>query len=203
MSEQTWTACEPASEPAVSPDATAAWGAMGGIFSRILVPIDGGEAAARALEAAARLAERDGAELALLAVVDVRLTYAAEAGIPPADLLTSLRREARSFLLNGNLGLPPALHAVEMLREGEPAGEIVAAARAWEADLIVLGQAHHSGLGQLFADRTADTVAHRAPCPVLVVHQGPAAGGAAWGWKRMLRWARLKDEPGCSDRVPA
>lgn len=185
MGTHEWSACQPAAAPA---------GATGA-FARILVPIDGGAAAARALATAARLAERDGAALALLAVVDLRLTHASEAGIPPADLIASLRREARSFLLRGSLALPPELHADELLREGEPAQEIVAAARAWRADLIVLGQATHTGLGRLLGDRTADAVAQQAPCPVLVVQAAPPVRGAP-GRRWLARRSRPKEEAG-------
>lgn len=182
----------------------AAWGETGGAFSRILVPIDGGASSSRALERAAELAQREGAELALLAVADVRLTHASEAGIPPVDLLASLRREARSLLLHASLTLPPAVHAAELLHEGVPADEIVAAARAWRADLIVLGRRGHAGLTRVLAGGTADAVLRRAPCPVLVVRQTPViAPGAAGGWRSMLRWARLKDEPGCPGHVTA
>jgi nucleotide-binding universal stress UspA family protein len=184
MGANEWSACQPASEAAVQPAAAPAPDSAAGAFARILVPIDGSEAAARALAAAVRLARRDGAALALLAIVDLRLTYASEAGIPPADLVNSLRREARSFLLSGSLALPPDLHADELLREGEPAQEIVAAARAWRADLIVLGQTAPAGLGRLLADHTTDAVARRAPCPVLVVQAEPPAPGSPGGRDR-------------------
>jgi nucleotide-binding universal stress UspA family protein len=188
------------SHVAAAPSVTT--GDVAGMFSRILVPVDGSEHVKRAIDTAARLARRDGAELALLAVVDLRLTYVAEAGILPADLMASLRREARAFLLNCTLYLPPELHAAELLREGEPAPAIVAAARDWRADLIVLGHVPCAGVHRFFADHTAETVAQRAPCPVLVVQPEGGQGGGG-GWRRMLRWARLRDEPGCPDEVTA
>lgn len=188
-----------AAEPSV---AAGALTDVTGMFSRILVPVDGSEHVKRAVQTATRLAQRDGAELALLAVVDLRLTYVAEAGILPADLVTSLRREARAFLVNGNLYVPSELHAAELLREGEPAQAIVAAARDWRADLIVLGHAASAGVGRLFADHTAESVAQRAPCPVLVVRPEEPNGGVG-GWRRLLRWARLRDEPGCPSEVTA
>jgi nucleotide-binding universal stress UspA family protein len=188
-----------ASEPSV---ATGEPGSVAGMFARILVPVDGSEQVKRAIDTAARLAQRDGAELALLAVVDLRLTHVADAGILPADLIASLRREARAFLVHGNLHLPPELHAAELLREGDPAHEIVAAARDWRADLIVLGHAASVGMTRFFADHTAEAVAQRAHCPVLVV-QPEGARGAVGGWRRMLRWARLRDEPGCPGEVTA
>ena len=158
-------------------------GAKAALFSRILVPVDGRLPARRAVETAGRLALREGAELALLAVADVRLTYTSEAGIPPSELMASLLREARANLINASLYLPRALHADELVREGQPADEIVAAAREWQADLIVLGREGHAGVGRLLANGVAEAVARRAPCPVLIVRcasqsvTGTAAAG--------------------------
>jgi nucleotide-binding universal stress UspA family protein len=160
------------------------------MFSRILVPIDGGEPALRAVRTAAELAGRDGAALALLTVVDVELAYSAEAGVLPTDLLASLRREARSFLTAASLALPAGLQAAELLREGWPADEIIAAAREWGADLIVLGAAARSGLARLLPGGTVATVTRRAPCPVLVVRAAAATEARpAGGWRRLLHWA--------------
>jgi nucleotide-binding universal stress UspA family protein len=152
-----------------------ALGGEPGTFTRILVLVDGGAAAARAVQMAADLAERDGADLALLAVVDRRLTYSAEAGIPAADLLSGLHRAARGLLVRACLTLPAGLHAAELLREGEPAQETVAAARAWRADLLVVGREEPTLLGR-FLPGVVDQIASQAPCPVLVV--GPTATGA-------------------------
>lgn len=53
---------------------------------------------------------------------------------------------------------------------GLPSEEIVAAARAVDADLIVLGTRGKSGLAHVLLGSTAERVIRTAPCPVLAVH---------------------------------
>lgn len=64
--------------------------------------------------------------------------------------------------------VPPAPVAASV-RTGDPAYEIVAAAREWNADLIVTGTHGRSGLGRMFLGSVAETVIRTAPCAVLVV----------------------------------
>ena len=81
-------------------------------------------------------------------------------------------------------GLPPALEPVlEAARErvakagitarfwwarGEPAHEIVEAARARRADVIVVGSHHHGFLSRAFGGDTAAEVRRAAGCEVIV-----------------------------------
>jgi hypothetical protein len=55
------------------------------------------------------------------------------------------------------------------VRTGDPAGEIVAAGREWEADLIVVGTHGRQGIGRRFLGSVAETVLRHAPCAVLVI----------------------------------
>jgi nucleotide-binding universal stress UspA family protein len=152
-----------------------ALGGEPGTFTRILVLVDGGAAAARAVQMAADLTERDGADLALLAVVDRRLTYSAEAGIPAADLLSGLHRAAATVSWAGspsrsNSAACRPAGSVRQARTSSPR-----AARAWRADLLVVGREEPTLLGR-FLPGVVDQIASQAPCPVLVV--GPTATGA-------------------------
>ena len=61
-----------------------------------------------------------------------------------------------------------------MLRTGAAAEEIVAAARLWEADLIVMGSRGRGKLAQLLLGSTAEAVIRGASCPVLAVGHEPA-----------------------------
>jgi hypothetical protein len=107
-------------------------------------------------------------------------------------------------LLTTSLNLPPDLHPDELLREGHPAREIVAAARQWKADLIVIGSSYHGALDRLIGADIVGIVAQQAPCPILTVRADPTTVRVvAGGWRRMLRWARLKDEPGCPTNISA
>lgn len=64
--------------------------------------------------------------------------------------------------------VPPAL-VTPCVRTGDPAHEIVAAAREWNADLIVTGTHGRRGLGRMFLGSVAETVVRTAPCAVLVI----------------------------------
>lgn len=61
-------------------------------------------------------------------------------------------------------------------REGDAATELLAAARAWEADLIVMGTHGRTGLARLVLGSVARNVLHHATCSVLIARE-PASGG--------------------------
>jgi nucleotide-binding universal stress UspA family protein len=56
-----------------------------------------------------------------------------------------------------------------LLRNGEPADEIVRTGRATKADLIVTGTHGRRGLQRLFLGSVAQRVAASASCPVVTV----------------------------------
>lgn len=70
-------------------------------------------------------------------------------------------------------------HAVEgrvpaaCVRFGEPAQAIVHEARAWSADLLVLGTHGRRGAARLLLGSVAESVLRHAPCSVLVVPPAP------------------------------
>jgi len=55
------------------------------------------------------------------------------------------------------------------LLDGMPVATLVAATANIDADLVVIGTLGHTGLAHLLLGSTAERVAERAPCPVLVV----------------------------------
>jgi nucleotide-binding universal stress UspA family protein len=117
---------------------------------RILVGYDGSEPAERALERAADLTGYG----STLTVV----TVAAE----EADDAQGLLSRARELLLHRHV---PASY-VE--RSGAPAAELVGAAAALEADLVVVGRRSRS-LRRLVLGSVSADVVRDAPCDVLVV----------------------------------
>ena len=60
-------------------------------------------------------------------------------------------------------------HVTPLVRQGDPAHEIVAEARAREAGLIVVGTRGQSGLQRLILGSVARNVLLHAPCSVLIV----------------------------------
>jgi universal stress protein family protein len=70
------------------------------------------------------------------------------AGIRAAKWFVTLKCEGQSFLAT-EAQRTGELPAWQLLREGKPAGQILAAAREWEADVIVTGSHGRSGVLRL------------------------------------------------------
>jgi len=64
-------------------------------------------------------------------------------------------------------GWGPKVH--QRLRSGSPANEIVKAARALDAGLVVVASGSRGLNDTVLLGSTAQRVQHSAPCPVLVV----------------------------------
>jgi nucleotide-binding universal stress UspA family protein len=140
---------------------------------RILAPTDFGDTSPGPLKYAAELAEKFGAELVLLHVVQDLALAMPDAVMPtpvPGPDLGQLTRSAKDGLANlvsrENLGrLNPKLE----VRIGSPAAEIVAAATDLKADLLCIGTHGRRGLAHFFLGSVAEKIVREAPCPVLTV----------------------------------
>ncbi len=137
-------------------------------FDRILVAIDGSQGARRALGTAIQLAELTGATLTALAVQGPLPADAAAIG--EAEEVRRHRDRYYSAVVEAARADAEAA-GVEIdveLRPGRAAELITTFARDRGADLIVVG---HRGRapGDSLLGSTADRVAHRAHCPVIIV----------------------------------
>jgi nucleotide-binding universal stress UspA family protein len=131
------------------------------IISRILVPTDFSRGSLHAFRYAEELTRRFGAELILVHVGDPLsvsdLPGAGElSGRRELDRALALVRE-RDYRVRG------------VLRRGNPTDEIVKAAAAERADLIVMGTHGRTGLKHALMGSVAESVVRNAPCPVLTV----------------------------------
>jgi nucleotide-binding universal stress UspA family protein len=142
---------------------------------RVLVATDGSTHADRAVKVAARLAGE-------LRAVEVALINVGQ--MPPAALISPgvvghasfasweqpLDRDSRRILHRGMgafAGTEPQV--ARLYRSGDPATEIVRAAREEKADLIVIVARGLDMLGGLILGSVSERVLHAAHCPVLVV----------------------------------
>lgn len=117
---------------------------------RIVVAYDGSPASRRALDAAADLTGY-GSTLTVVSVA------------PDEGAGDTALAEARDRLLHQHVS------AKYIQAIGDPADELVAAAREFEADLVVVGRSN-AGRRASAGDRSFDSaVLRRAPCDVLVV----------------------------------
>ena len=137
-------------------------------FQRVLVAVDGSEFAAHALIVASALAKSVGAEVGLVYVIDPAF-MGSETGIPADQLWAMLRNEGRGLLDTAAAAIPEHAHPWKFLREGTPWKEIVASAREWPADVIVIGTHGRSGVSRLVFGSTAEGVVRHAGRPVMVV----------------------------------
>ncbi|HEY9065120.1 MAG TPA: universal stress protein [Burkholderiaceae bacterium] len=150
------------------------------MYQRILVPYDGSATSNRGLAEAVKLAALTGASLRLLHMVDDLLyatgfeTYAAYAN----DVIPLMRETGERILQDGKARAEQAGVKVDtLLVEGFATrlAEVVAEqARAWPADLIVIGTHGRRGVSRFVLGSDAEQVMRTAPVPVLLV---PAVSG--------------------------
>ena len=146
---------------------------------RILVAYDESAPARYALEVALKMVQETGGRLMLMHVVRPATGAGGEYVSSLESLDTAHHLEADEMLTRVRQGLPPSIRADQMVREGLIADEIVAAARAWEAEMIVIGTRGRGRLAQFLLGSSAEDVIRRAPCPVMAVgRRAPWAAGA-------------------------
>jgi nucleotide-binding universal stress UspA family protein len=140
---------------------------------RILVPTDFSKHSHNALTYAVAFAEKFGAELYLLHVVQDLAVFIPEAVAvappvtPPMEQMTAAVREALDRLVRENNLARLDVHCE--VREGTPFYEIIQFARDTDIDLIVMGTHGHSGLVHVLLGSVTERVVRKAPCPVLTV----------------------------------
>jgi nucleotide-binding universal stress UspA family protein len=143
-------------------------------FTRILVPTDFSPPSEAALAAAMELADRFGASIHLLHVLEDPYStsaYATEVyGFLPPDLRETWQQNAEKRL---DALLPPEhgtrSAATGTVVFGSPAKAIVDHAQTASADLIVMGTHGRSGMAHLLLGSVAERVVRTAPCPVMTV----------------------------------
>jgi nucleotide-binding universal stress UspA family protein len=142
-------------------------------FKRILVAVDHGVPALRATDAAIRLARQIGATIAFVNVIPSSLVTPNELGFIEPHTIEQLHQRAQALLRNLR-DRAQNVPSDEILRDGIVCEEILAAAKEWSADLIVVGNHARSLLERLLLSNTSKGVLHQAPCPVLVVNTSVA-----------------------------
>lgn len=138
----------------------------------ILCATDLGSTPSAVLQTAATLAQSTGATLTILHVL--RPPVFSPGQTLDALTMDRLQKRARAWAVTSlqRLSSRIARDGVQTtlaLRDGEPADEIVRAARATKADFIVMGTHGRKGLTRLFMGSVAQRVVSLAPCAVVTV----------------------------------
>ena len=143
-------------------------------IKRILVPIDFSTHSLSGLAYARDFAERLGAELVILHVVEP--TYFASAldvqMMDPAvaNRLDEQWRACKAELERLAVGLQQTSPRFRtMMKRGAPAQSIVDTAKRSGADLIVMATYGHTGLAHMLIGSVAEKVVRSAHCPVLTI----------------------------------
>lgn len=136
-------------------------------FGTIAVGFDGSRQARVALRTAIDLAERTGASLRILAVVDTDLVFATEGALPGEKEKARIKRRLDHAVEHARR----SVEAEGQILYGVPSHAIPDAAE--DADLLVIGSRGHYGAGRrLLLGSVAARVTRTAPCPTLIT---PAA----------------------------
>jgi universal stress protein A len=142
-------------------------------FRRILHPTDFSSASTAAFKRAVAMAKKDRSELVLVHVLAPPMPIAGEGYIPPnvyEDLEASAQRYAGKRLAAlKDKAKAAGVRTTTVIREGVADEQIVRAARAKKADVVVIGTHGRTGLAKLFLGSVASRVVTAAPCPVLTV----------------------------------
>jgi len=169
------------------------------MFTRILVPTDFSEPSDAALDYARTLAQKFGASLRLLHVIEPPYesgafsneVYLAET----PGLYDMLAKKAQAQFASRVVPADRARYGITTeIMTGRSATTIVEYAADQHVDLIVMGTHGRTGLAHLFMGSVAEHVVRKALCPVLTVRQAPAAPVATVS--RPGRTSRFDTAPG-------
>jgi basic amino acid/polyamine antiporter, APA family len=148
---------------AVSPPVADAASDGTGLYRRILVPLKLGEIGEEALATALKLAGDHGASVRVIHVVRVPFALPLDAPLPEDEERAALD-EARELAAEQALEIETRL-----VRGRSIGGAVVDEARAFDADLVLLGSAPRWRRQSRFFSPTVDYVLRRASCEVIVI----------------------------------
>ncbi|MGS0753432.1 universal stress protein [Roseateles sp. GG27B] len=143
------------------------------MFKKILVPTDGSSIAGRAAQVATDLAQRYGAALEIVSVIDPMpfLSFPDAGGAALAYYLDAAEQGAKEGVAFAE-GLAQAAgvsYAIHVLRESAAARTIIAHAQTSGCDLIVMGSHGRRGLDAMLLGSVAQKVLTLSKMPVFVV----------------------------------
>ena len=143
------------------------------MYQHILAAVDDSATSDRSLQEAIGLAKDQHAKLRIVYVVDKATIYNSTQ-LPPEiesawielghDILNKALQSARSDGIDAEV----KLLETEIIGEGM-AEAIVEEAKAWQADIVVLGTHGRSGLKHLLMGSVAEGIVRNCPVPILLV----------------------------------
>ena len=143
---------------------------------RILVPVDFSPDSEKAVRYGIEIGRSRNSQVFFLNVLNQRIVeamqelaakgYTDEFHESLKKMVEERERELRAFVPEEwRAGLPCEF----LLRKGRPAEEIIAAAKEFEIDLVIIGTHGRSPLASRLMGSVAHAIVSEAPCPVLLV----------------------------------
>jgi nucleotide-binding universal stress UspA family protein len=142
-------------------------------YSRILVALDETPAAIFALRHVVPYAIDQRSRLILLTVVPHPPPAAAAAGVSPRRLADETETLAAKHLRQVTASLPQDLSVTSLLRDGDPAQEILRLVAEEPVDLICMGARGRGRVTGALLGSVSTAVLHHSPVPVVVIHPPP------------------------------
>jgi nucleotide-binding universal stress UspA family protein len=143
------------------------------MIKNILCPVDRSPRSLEAFSYAIALARWQGARLNLLEVIEVAKPTGSrrvqEDDNVPNDTRAALERDLRRVLTSRRAS---DVRVKISMRKGNVVQEILAQAKASQADLVVIGSHGRGGVQRLVLGSVAEKVLRLATCPVLTVRSG-------------------------------
>ena len=152
------------------------------MYKRILVPVDGSPTSTHGLDQAIGLAKESGGTIRLIHVLD-RIIFAGGETLT-GDVFGLLREVGEQILQQmkehaAAAGMEVSTYLSEV-QPGRVCDVVAEQAKAFEADLIVVGTHGRRGVSRLLVGSAAEQIVRMAPVPVLVVRgEAPVAGSRA------------------------
>ena len=140
------------------------------LHDRILAPTDGSDPSNRGVDRAIELADRFGATVHALYVVDQ------SSRVGDWDVVVERQEAAGEAALDdaADRGEASGVEVERHLRRGTPAAEILASVEGFDIDLIVMGTHGRSGIDRIrHAGSTTERVLRGASVPVFAVPPDP------------------------------
>ena len=135
---------------------------------KVLFPTDFSEHSRRAMDYAAIVAAKAGAEMIVLHATEEKEEEVEEGRRPEDDEHRPAQEEMKEIVKEIK-ALYPDLRITPRVVRARPASAILEAVVRDEIDIVVMGTHGRTGMKLMFAGSTADRVIRNAPCPVMTL----------------------------------
>ncbi|MFV1923094.1 MAG: universal stress protein [Methylotenera sp.] len=145
------------------------------MYKNILCPVDGSETSNRGMQEAIKLAKDQHAKLMFIHVFDAYFPIIDGVGnFTPVDIKEVLNENAQAVIAEAkkiakNAGIEAESKVLDSVG-GRPSASIVDYAKAWSADIIVMGTHGLRGINRVVMGSDAENVIRTSSVPVLLVN---------------------------------